>query len=148
MPSIQVSLPDISDSDLMFDEAETREILLIFWPDSSAKIKAMPVTTDARRLAQALLIAAIDASNQMGYYEVLFRSASRPNATVQRVIRALARHFVQSWWHHTDPHDLQNVRLYQAVVNILAANFRSEFDMVANGMSLRGRRRPVTVSYA
>jgi hypothetical protein len=138
MGSILVSVPDIADKDLRFNEAETREILRVFWPSGSARIDSMPMTDDARRLAQTALIAAIDGSNQMGYVEALFRTAYRPNPTVTGIIRALARQFVESWWQHTKPQDLKNAHLYQAVINAIAFSLRSQFEMVAQGLQLTG----------
>ena len=108
----------------------------------------MPITNDARRLAQTALIAAIDGSNQMGYVEALFKAAYRPNPTVLGIIRALARQFVASWWQHTKPQDLQNARLYQAVINSIAFSLRSQFEMIAHGLQLTRLTRSVRVAYA
>jgi hypothetical protein len=134
MGSFLLTVPDIPDSQLMFDQDQTREILRVFWPSQASRINSMEITADARRLAQTALVAAIDGSNQMGYVETLFRTAYKPNPKVSEIIKALAKNFVASWWRHTKPQNLQNAHLYEAVVNAIANSLRSQFDMIALGM--------------
>lgn len=62
MGSILVAVPDIADHQLVFNEAETRQILKFFWPQYVRQIDTLTITNDARRLAQTALIAAIDGS--------------------------------------------------------------------------------------
>lgn len=52
MGSIVLTIPDIPDSQLIYNEDETRQILKFFWPERAKDIDALSVTNDARRLAQ------------------------------------------------------------------------------------------------
>jgi hypothetical protein len=47
--------PSVPDSDLLFDEAETREILAFFWPQPhlASQIGIMTTTNEVRRFAQS-----------------------------------------------------------------------------------------------
>lgn len=147
MGSILVSVPDIADSDLRFNEDETRQILRVFWP-RSARIDTMPITNEVRRLAQTALIAAIDGSNQMSYVEQIFRTAYRPNPSVKEIIKALAKQYVSNWWRHTKPQDLQHAQLYQAVISAIALSLRSEFEMLSTGIDFScASPKSVNVSY-
>jgi len=58
MGTILISVPDISDNELVFDESETRRILKFFWPHLAQSIDDMAIDNEARRLAQTMLLAA------------------------------------------------------------------------------------------
>ena len=52
MGTILISVPDISDNELVFDERATRRILKFFWPHLAQSIDAMAIDNEARRLAR------------------------------------------------------------------------------------------------
>lgn len=45
MGSTLIAVPDIADADLLYDEAETRQILEFFWPHNATEIKALEINS-------------------------------------------------------------------------------------------------------
>ncbi|MCW7540491.1 hypothetical protein OOT46_21950 [Aquabacterium sp. A7-Y] len=136
-----VSPVDIGDSELIFDDLETKQILKFFWPHRASRIDLMEVSTEVRRFAQTLLIAAIDASYAMGYIESLFRTVAKP-AGLGKMGLKLARRYVRHWWKHATLKDLQDVRIYESVRSRLAVNFKTDMDMLLTDQSLARRLSP------
>jgi hypothetical protein len=128
MPSIH--LPELEASQLVFDDRETRAILRFFWPVHSQKINELPsMDDDFRKLAQGLLIVAIDSSFAMGFIDILFdvlRGGGQPGFPGLRSMgKKLARKYIAHWWKHTRPQDLEAVRIYDSVREAIALNFRT-----------------------
>jgi hypothetical protein len=132
MPSIY--LPELDASQLLFDEGETRAILRFFRPGLIPKINTFaPVDDEARKLAQALLMAAIDSSYAMGYVQILFDVVSRGRPGfpgLQAMGRKLAMRYAAHWWKYTRREDLMNVRIYMTVRDRLELNFKSVIDLL------------------
>lgn len=84
MGSIVITVQDISDNDLVYNEAETRQILKFFWPEQAAQIDEFTMDNNARRLAQTALIAAIEGSYAMGFIHMLATSIVRPGSASSR----------------------------------------------------------------
>ncbi len=145
MGSVLINVPDIADSDLIYDEAETRQILKFFWPNDAVAIDAMSITNDARRLAQTALIAAIDGSYAMGYLEKLLQGITRPSKGIGALAKRLARNFTRHWWRHAQPRDLEDVRIYESVRSSLAQNLRKRLEDVKNGLALQRGPHPLYV---
>jgi len=155
MPSIH--LPEFDESQLLFDERETREILRFFWPERSPDINALsPVDNEIRKLAQGLLVAAIDSSYAMGFVHILFdvlRNGRPGFAGLKTMGRKLAAKYVAHWWKHTRPEDLHAVQIYEAVRKALAANFKPVIQiLLAERSSAKAaaalaqlRRRPLCI---
>jgi hypothetical protein len=136
-----ITVPDISDADLVLDENEARGVLKMFWPQRASKIDEIPIGNAAKRLAQAALMAAIDATYSMGYINAVFNSYLRPAANVQSAIKRVAKGVAKHWWKHAKPQDLMDAKVYDAVVKRIALNLRSRMDDLAEG--LVSRRAPV-----
>lgn len=120
MGSIIITIPDIPDSLLIYNEDETRQILRYFWPRLSAQIDGMEVTNDVRRFAQTALIAAIDGTYAYGYIGALFGALTRRNRDIARLGQRLARNFLRHWWRHTTQRDLEDVQIYDYVRDSIA----------------------------
>jgi hypothetical protein len=134
MPSIR--LPEFSDADLLFDESQTRRILQFFWPTHVVDIIALSIDNDVRKLAQGLLVAAIDSSYAMGYVNILFDVVAhgRPGFSgLQAMGRKLAQKYVAHWWQHTRPKDLEDVKIYETVRSTLALHFRLVLEELIRG---------------
>jgi len=78
-----ISVPDISGNDPVFDESETRRILKFFCPHLAQDIDGMSIDKEARRLAQSMLIAAIDRSYAMGFVKATFSALTRPGSGIK-----------------------------------------------------------------
>lgn len=142
MGSIVLTIPDIPDANLLYDEAETRAILKFFWPTQAAQIDSLTINNDARRLAQTALIAAIDGSYAMGYIDLLWQAIAqrvqRPNGDIVALARRLGRNFVRHWWRHATERDLLDARIYDSVRADVARNLRHCLSDASDGaISLR-----------
>lgn len=146
MGSYLVSVPEIADSDLVFDEAETRQILKFFYPASTARITGMAIDDDARRLAQTMLIAAIDGSYSMGFVQALFTSAVRPGSGIAPLAKKLGRKFVRHWYKHATQEDLMRVKIYDSVRSSIAVSLKHRFaDLLSETVSRLRWRRALTM---
>lgn len=138
--NILVTLPEVQEADLVFNEEETRDILKYFWPSHSAHIDAMAVSIGTRRLAQGLLIAAIDASYGLGFVEALFTTVAKPGRSLASMGRKLARKYVKHLWKHASESELQNARIYEAVRKAMAFQFKYLLEAQLNGVAAARNR--------
>lgn len=132
-------LPNLEESELVFEASETRTILSFFWPSRSGDIANLPIGTGAIRFAQQLLIVAIDASYAMGFVEMLANAfvVRRPSAPMSIVIKKLARNYAKHWWKHATRKNLEDAAIYNSVRLAVARNFGSELDLFLAGMEAR-----------
>jgi hypothetical protein len=139
MGSILISVPDISDSELIYDEIETRKILKFFWPHLALGIDKMAVNNDTRRLAQTALVAAIDGSYPMSYIEATFKATFFPlSKDIKSLAKKLAFHYMKNWWKNVKKRDaLENVQIYDTVRKVIAENLKFRLDSNINGVSIR-----------
>ncbi|WP_068634672.1 hypothetical protein [Thauera butanivorans] len=124
------------DDELIFDDEETRLILKFFWPEQASRINAMVVTNDARRLAQGVLMASIDASHAMGFIAALFKSTAGPSASLQQIARKFVRSALQHHFKHARAKDLEDIQIYESIRREVSRSCRSRFEQVVNGMEL------------
>ncbi len=126
MGSILINVPNLADRELIYNEAETRQILKFFWPN------------DARRLAQTALIAAIDGTYAMSYLDKLIKSVTRPGKGIGELAKRLARNFTRHWWKHTRPQDLKDVRIYEPIRQGVAVSIlKTRLGELKNGVALK-----------
>lgn len=137
MGQILINIPDIPDSELVFDEDETRSILKFFWPTYASEIVNLAITNDVRRFAQTILIAAIDASYAMGFIQAFGEAAAQPGSGVKSLAKKLAKKFVKHWWKHTRQRNLEDVQIYLVVRDSIAQNVKSPFEMMMKGLAMR-----------
>jgi hypothetical protein len=137
MGSILINFPDIADSDLVFSEGETRQILKFFWPERAGAIDDLTVDNEIRRLAQTALIAAIDGSYAMGFVEATIRATVRSGSNIKSLAKKLAGRFVKHWWKHAKQHDLGDVKVYESVRVAIAQNLGRRVDAIINGVAQR-----------
>jgi len=137
MGGILLNIPDLSDKDLIFDDAETRTVLRFFWPALASDIAQMDISNDVRRLAQSALIAAIDGSYALGFIHVLGATVARPGASVTSLISKLARKSASHWWKHARAGDLKDVKIYDVVKKRIALSLGERLRLVLNGVALQ-----------
>lgn len=145
MPQAIITPPVIEDSMLVFDDVETRAILTFFWPRLSADFNKMTISTEVRRFAQAILVAAIDASYSLGWIDSLFSSVSKP-ANLPALGKKLARNFVKHWWKHAKAKDLESVKVYESVRRVVANNFGQTVRMLVLDNTAKARLGPFVVA--
>jgi hypothetical protein len=132
-------LKNFQDSELIFDEQETRQILIFFFPDDKSTIDNATINNNIRNFAQGLLVEAVDASYAMGYIEALFKSVCRFKGPAD-FTKTFAKKAMRHWFEHATQQDLMRVKIYESVRSPLTRNFRSEFLMKINGIAkVKGR---------
>ncbi len=142
MGSIIITIPDIPDANLIYNEDETRRILKFFWPLLSSQFDGLTIGNDVRRFAQTMLIAAIDGTYAVGYiaglWDTLTRAITHPNGNIADLARRLARNFIRHWWRHATQQDLEHPRIYDSVRNSIAYNNSGAVqDLISNAMAFR-----------
>ncbi|PPE68015.1 hypothetical protein C1704_00605 [Caldimonas caldifontis] len=146
MSGSAIDVVPLSDGDLLFDEIETRQILIFFWPQFSGRIQDLTVTNGVRRFAQQCLIAAIDASYAMGYIDALGRAvASRGSLDIRSLGRKLAGRFLKQWWRHATEKDLQDAKVYETVRRTVARSYRTSLDDLLAGLQSMRQPSPLLV---
>jgi hypothetical protein len=121
-------LQHFSGDQIVLDNQEAWQILVFFF-GGNASLSPASLTDNDRSFAQALLIEAIDASEDMSWIEAIFRSAMKPNASVKSIIKSLIKKAVKDWFKHANKDKLDNPTIYQSVKNQLTVNWRSAWQI-------------------
>lgn len=133
---------ELGESELLFTEMETREILKFFWPAFTSSIATIVISNATRAFAQSLLMLAIDASNTMGFVQVLGTTVVKPTKSIKALTEKLAKRFVKRWWKNTHQKDLLNAKIYESIRRDISWYYRSMLEERLNGIAsrtLRGR---------
>jgi len=125
--------PEISDGEIIFNELEAKLIFKFFWPEEGARIDQSSISVSARRLAQQLLIIAIDASYAIGFVEGLMNTYAKPHKGVLDAAKKLAQNYMKHWWRHANKRDLTNIKIAKSVQVQTANVWRQEFLLVLMG---------------
>ena len=140
-----VTVPDIADDDLIYDEAETRQILGFFYPGRVSQIATMRVDNETRRLAQTMLIAAIDGSYAMGFIQDLFETVTsvvrKPSRSLKSLGKKLAQKLAKRWFKHATKSDLADVKIYNAIRLDIANNLLRRFEELFDDSSAKLKRK-------
>lgn len=116
-------LQSFSGDEIVLSNQQAWEILGFFF--SSAGISPAALTDNDRSFAQALLIEAIDASEEMSWIEAIFRSAMKPNASVKDIVKELVKKAAKDWFKHATKDKLKDPAIYVSVKNQLTIKWRS-----------------------
>lgn len=137
MSGVSLSLPIISDNNVVLSDQETRDVFAFFWPQRKSAIENMPVNINVRRYAQALLIVAIDASYLIGFIEKLVDVILRrkPGASIQVLVRKLTQKYVKHCWKHATQANLSDAKVYDTVRQVIALKQKSRFEMMLAGIA-------------
>lgn len=121
-----IQLKQFKQDDLLFNEEETRIILkFIFKPADHELIDSMPMSDYLRGFSQGLLVEAIDASYAIGYVKSLFVSTANPTKGAITIIKKFGKKAAQHWFKNASSLDLQNVKIYDFIIDNIARTFRS-----------------------
>ncbi len=107
--------PVFSDGELIFNEVEVKLIFKFFWPALGGYIDRMPVGIPEKRLAQTILVIAIDSSYSMGFIVGLVHVYSKPHPGVLSAAKKLAQEYMKHWWKHATKRDLTKIQIYENV---------------------------------
>jgi hypothetical protein len=137
----RVHLRVFNQSELIFDETETKEILKFFFQADRQTIELCEITEGLRNFAQGLLVAAMDASFAMGWIEVTFRWVANPGAGLKKSMKKLAKAATKHWFKHLKAgQSLEDAKVYESIRDQLARSFRSPLQVILLGKAqgLRG----------
>jgi hypothetical protein len=130
----RVHLRVFSQSELVFDERETKEILIFFFQADRQGIDSCEITEGLRNFAQGLLVAAIDASFAMGWIEVTFRWVANPGAGLRKSMKKLVKAASKHWFKHLKAsQSLEDAKVYESIREQLARSFRSPLQVILLG---------------
>lgn len=128
-----VHLKKFKDSDLIFNDQETIEILKFIFKSKRDTVETLTVDRDLREFAQGLLVEAVDASYALGFVEAAVRSLVRPRQGVRSIIKKFGKKASKHWFKHATASDLRNIEIYEIVRGQLAVNFARILRMHKNG---------------
>lgn len=122
--ALHIHLQRFPKDQLIFDDAETKGILIFFFPTDRQLINNATITQPLRELAQGLLVAAVDASYKIGWVEALWKSTDFPGTSVRKSLKKLAKKAAMHWFKniaHKD--DLRHAKIYDSVRSALSMRF-------------------------
>jgi len=130
-----VALRKFSESELIFDETETRDILKFFFQHLRHRIDAVTVSTELRNFAQGLLVEAVDATYALAYVEIIWRTSYNPGNGMTKALSKVGRKAAKHWFKHATQHDLLQAKISSRVRDQLAHSFASVFPMMLEGIA-------------
>lgn len=142
-----VTLRDFSETELIFDEAETKDILKFFFQHLRQRIDTATITTELRNFAQGLLVEAIDATYALGYIEIIWRTSYNPGSGMLKALSKMGRKAAKHWFKHATQQDLLKAKISSRVRDQLARSFKSDFPMMLDGIASVIPTRRAHVAY-
>lgn len=134
-------LRDFPESELIFDEEETRAILKFIFPDDGAAIDNATITNDLRNFAQGILVEAVDATYAMGYVDALFQTivsflmSRKLSKGAVDFMKTFAKKAMKHWFKHATQTDLMHAKIYETVRLGLNRNFRTPLHSKLQGLA-------------
>lgn len=120
-----IDLQHFTKSQLIFDDKETKDILIFFFPYDRQLISNAVITQPLRELAQRLLVAAVDASYKIGWVETLWKATAFPGTGVRKSLKKLAKKAAMHWLKNIiHRSDLEHAKIYDSVRSALSMRFR------------------------
>jgi hypothetical protein len=128
-----MGLKHFSKDEIRIRPDQAARILRFFFPDQPVT----SVTDEDVEFAQALLVEAIDASNEMSYVQILADKTLRPVADFG-FIKDLAKEFCKqaykNWFRHATGKDLADPKIYESIRRTISRNWRSAWSIrIATG---------------
>ena len=142
-----VTLRNFSESELIFDEAETRDILKFFFQHLRHRIDAATITMELRNFAQGLLVEAIDSTYALGYIEIIWRTSYNPGNGMLKTLSKVGRKAAKHWFKHATQQDLLKAKISSRVRDQLAHSFASVFPMMLEGIARAPQTRRTHVAH-
>ncbi len=113
------NLRKFSSLELVVSRDQAKEILTFFF--GHCDLPTDQLTDADRSFAQALMIEALDASNNMSYVEALFRGSASPSSSIITVATSIVRQSIVNWWRKK----IENVVIYKSVKDRITVNWKS-----------------------
>jgi hypothetical protein len=131
-----VTLRNFSEHELIFDEAETKDILKFFFQHHKQRIDAAIVTIALRNFAQGLLVEAVDATYALGYVEILLTTFYNPGGGMKKALMKAGRKAARHWFKHATDRDLHNAKVAETVRRQLSYAFATSMREMLDGLAL------------
>lgn len=131
-----VNLRNFGEHELIFDDAETKDILKFFFQHRRQRIDAAAVTTGLRNFAQGLLVEAVDATYALGYVEILLTTFYNPGGGMKKVLLKVGRKGARHWFKHATDRDLHDPKVAEAVRRQLSRAFATSMQEMLDGVAL------------
>jgi len=145
--AVYVNLRKFKESELIFDDEETKIILKFFFTTMHSQISVMQVTKRVREFAQGLLLEAVDASYSLGFIDALFGSSINPGAGAMKVIKKFAKKAFKHWFKHANEDDLLKIKIYDIVRQRIESNFGTIMQMYISGAAMINLPHTVAFDY-
>ena len=125
-------LSHFSENELYLDDMQASKVLDFFGFTTTG----IMITLRDREFAQALLVEAIDTSRSMWYVQTLWNSASKPNSSVESIIKSFAKKALTRWFKSKVSSKEAKVVIYDSVKNTIRWKANSTWRMrqVEDGM--------------
>jgi hypothetical protein len=135
--------------ELIFDEDETKDILVFFYSNQDALIEQAIINDDVKGFAQALMVEAVDASYAFGFIKIVYDVFyMKPPTKFRKVLTKFGKKAATYWFKHANAIDLTNAKIYDSVRVSIARNFRSDFEYIISGGSAMNRRMAAVIAYS
>ena len=121
-----------SENEIYLDDMQASKILDFFGFTTTGTV----ITKIDREFAQALLVEAIDASRSMWYIQTLWDSASKPNSSVESIIKAFAKKSITKWYKSKGASKEAKVAIYNSVKNTIRWKASSIWRMRQNELEM------------
>jgi len=131
-----VTLRDFSESELIFDETETRDILGFFFQHIRYRLNAETMNKGLRNFAQGLLVEAIDATYALGYIEIIFVTAYNPGRGMLKALSKVGTKAARHWFKHATDRNLHNAKVAETVRRQLSLAFKTPMGEMLDGLAL------------
>lgn len=142
-----ITLRNFSESELIFDETETKDMLKFFFQAFRPRIEVAVITTELRNFAQGVMIAAIDATYKLGYIEILLKTYYTPGSSMKKMLLKIGGKAAQHWFKHATCRDLMRAKISSRVRDQLAVNFKTPFSLLLDGVVGATQERKTLMAY-
>jgi hypothetical protein len=138
-----VVVPALDETDLVYSEAETKQIFRFFYPSWTELINNAEIDNVGKAYAQTMIIAAVEATYQMGYLkdtlDVLTGTLKSKDRAILSLIQKLGKKYVKTWWHNATKKNLDNPEINVTAQTSIAGAFSTRaYDYISGTRALSG----------
>lgn len=131
-----ITLRNFNESELIFDDVETKEILRFFFQHHQQRIDVVAITTALRNFAQGLLVEAVDATYALGYIEILLTTFHKPGGGIKKALMKIGKKAARHWFKHATDRSLHNAKIAEAVRRQLSYAFATSMKELLDGVAI------------
>ena len=129
------TLRNFSDSELIFDDEQTRLILQTIFKNHLDVVDMLSIDRKVRNFAQGLLLDAIDALYSLGFVEATFRSVINPSQSLRKIFYDFRDNALMHWFKYATRRDLLTIKIYEIVRTRIEVNFYGVLGYYRHGIT-------------